>query len=350
MKLIELALIVLVALGGPCRSMDSGCGDEMSQAKKMQVDFSLKLLSFSPQNESSLLSSTAIFSVFAFLYDRVEPKIRNQMEAFIAGVEESRLDQGTSTSNSFRGSALCILLSNQICYNKRGRQLSAIIYQQKIFSVTNLFRRAMRNSCIMLKITQIKSEGDEFVKEAAGWLKNEPKHEIKNSIYINFGFSLFFMSKLHYQSNWIYHFTSFEDDFHPTPSTAIRMTMIESVAKFRYCQDKVAQVVSLPLQNEMNMVIFLPLETGLAEFEEQLSGEKLLAYIDSLKQIGDIVVTIPEFEIQKYFLLSKPMAHMGMKSLFSPSINLSSITRQDLSITKLPKMESQTKVQPLLYR
>ncbi|VDO74286.1 unnamed protein product, partial [Onchocerca flexuosa] len=125
-----------------------------------------------------------------------------------------------------------------------------------------------------------------LVQTAAKWLKENDNGRANDVIFINFGFSLFFIKELHFEAKWKYQFLplNVETNFNLSPTETINLPMMERTAKFPFYEDENVQVISLPFEKfQMQMIIILPkLINGLEEVEMELTGEKLNHYIDSL--------------------------------------------------------------------
>uniref|UniRef100_A0A0R3RN62 SERPIN domain-containing protein n=1 Tax=Elaeophora elaphi TaxID=1147741 RepID=A0A0R3RN62_9BILA len=115
-----------------------------------------------------------------------------------------------------------------------------------------------------------------------------------------------------------------------------QVPMIGSTAHFPYYEDENVQVVSLPLKNnKMQVLIILPKQMfGLAELEEQLTGDKLISYINALEEFDEVMVMIPKISTGKVLDLSGGLKNMGLQSIFNQSANFSGISSKALCVTK----------------
>ncbi|CAG9530536.1 unnamed protein product [Cercopithifilaria johnstoni] len=341
MKLTEVILIVGIVLIGTCycprSTIPPFCkSNEFKLAMtRMKFDFALNLLRHSsPPDETSLLSPYAIIPTLSILHDGVASKIKRQIKEMIVGLSgltPPALDRCQRyVMDDFLRS---ILNGNQ--YLERSSKL----WVQENVTLTKDFTNALINKhgVEIGKAYLSPQNVTYFAQEATAWLRSNPNHEIKNTIFINFGFSMFFISKLHYEIEWKYYFLPLSQQMLFTVSSekSISVPMMGMGAYFPYYEDDNVQVVSLPFENgELQMAIILPREIhGIQDFEKKLTGELLISYIDALRTSVEIMVLIPKFATKKYFVLSTALENMGLQSMFNRSADLSSISKHELWIT-----------------
>jgi serpin B len=86
-----------------------------------------------------------------------------------------------------------------------------------------------------------------------------------------------------------------------------------------------AQVLEKPyVDNEVSMFIFLPPQGGMADLEEQMTGDKLNAWFVSRTAptagMTYVALSLPKFKYKTSYALVDTLKKMGMNAAFDPSL------------------------------
>ena len=119
-----------------------------------------------------------------------------------------------------------------------------------------------------------------------------------------------------------------EAPFHLTSSATVRVPFMHLGREFQYAEDPALQVIELPYQgDELAMLIFLPRRVdGLASLERTLDADSLAAW-DGRLEHAPVDLALPRFQFEREYLLSAPLAAMGMRIAFQPGADFSGIAR-----------------------
>jgi len=119
-------------------------------------------------------------------------------------------------------------------------------------------------------------------------------------------------------------------DFHPTPTTTIKVQMMQQQEKFPYGGGKDCQIVELPyVGDRFSMLIVLPdSHEKLASVENSL--QDLNQWIGALQE-SKVNLQLPRFSMESHAELAKDLFAMGMSLAFSQQADLTGIA-PDLTI------------------
>ncbi len=111
-----------------------------------------------------------------------------------------------------------------------------------------------------------------------------------------------------------FHLASQESNIEQT----VTVPMMGQEAIFGYAEFDGFQALEMPyVGNKLSMVIFLPAATaGWVEFEERMSAQKLLTWIQALRP-QSVAVSIPRFQLACSFELAEALAKMRMGDAFN---------------------------------
>uniref|UniRef100_A0A9J2Q118 Serpin domain-containing protein n=1 Tax=Ascaris lumbricoides TaxID=6252 RepID=A0A9J2Q118_ASCLU len=115
----------------------------------------------------------------------------------------------------------------------------------------------------------------------------------------------------------------------------IIIEMMTVTQNFLYTEDETMQVLGLPYKSGVvSMFVFLPKKKfALAEVEKSLSGEKLIALINSSTKDNKIIVELPKFKLESKFELRTTLEQLGIHDAFTSSANFSDISAKPLIIS-----------------
>ncbi|VDK31418.1 unnamed protein product [Gongylonema pulchrum] len=192
-----------------------------------------------------------------------------------------------------------------------------------------------------------------IAEDANQWVNKKTHGKISNLISkeeISPETKLMLLNALYFKATWSERFDKSETKempFHSAPQKQITVPMMSQSSFFYFFEDSEVKVLGLPYEGEaVYMVILLPKnQFGLANFEKNLNGRKLLDYIKVPRMQRNIDVKLPKFKLEKEMDLSNALKSMGMGTAFSGSANFCGITEhQPLFINRI-KHKAFTEVQ-----
>ncbi|MBS1266928.1 MAG: hypothetical protein MAG795_00897 [Candidatus Woesearchaeota archaeon] len=127
---------------------------------------------------------------------------------------------------------------------------------------------------------------------------------------------------IYFKGTWEWEFDkkkTREGDFKVTPTQSVKtqmMTLTGEKAKFNYAKTENLQILEMPYKGEeLSMLVLLPREGTLDEFEQSLTLEKLNEWRNSLQK-RKIDVYMPKFEFDTKYFMKDTLSAMGMPTAF----------------------------------
>jgi len=171
------------------------------------------------------------------------------------------------------------------------------------------------------------------------WVSDQTEGRIKDLIpqgAIDALTRLVLTNAIYFNAAWQF---PFEEDatsdgaFHLLDGKKITVPMMGQTESFGYAEGGNYQAVELPYDGqELSMVILLPTSGQFADFESSMNYEMAARIISDIKS-QQVSLTMPKFEFESEFSLSKTLAAMGMPVAFSMNADFSGMTgNRDLYI------------------
>jgi len=144
---------------------------------------------------------------------------------------------------------------------------------------------------------------------------------------------------IYFKGEWVLQFDKSktkEAEFKITPTQSVKaqmMTLIGEKAKFNYAETENLQILEMPYKGEeLSMLVLLPREGTLEEFEQSLTIQKLNEWKNSIQETK-IDVYLPKFKFETKYFMKEDLKAMGMPTAFSMAADFSGMTgSQDLFI------------------
>ena len=138
---------------------------------------------------------------------------------------------------------------------------------------------------------------------------------------------LILTNAIYFNAAWQYPFSSVNDGtFHLLDGGEVTVPMMRETASFGYAAGEGYQALELLYDGrELSMVILLP-ETGeFHSFEASLDADRIDAITKELG-VREVALTMPKFEFESDFSLSKALSTMGMPLAFGGRADFSGMT------------------------
>ncbi|VDN24085.1 unnamed protein product, partial [Gongylonema pulchrum] len=122
--------------------------------------------------------------------------------------------------------------------------------------------------------------------------------------------------------------------FYISENNQKEVDMMAMKEKFSYYEDDDVQVLGMPyVGGQTQMHIILPQRRfGLADFEQNLTGKKLLSYVQR-SCVTEVEVELPRFKLENRLELVKALQKLGMKEAFTDFATFDGISEQPLKIS-----------------
>ena len=171
------------------------------------------------------------------------------------------------------------------------------------------------------------------------WVSDQTEDRIKDLIapgVIDSLTRLVLTNAIYFNAAWADQFSTGQTAdgvFHLLDGNTVTVPMMRQTASFGYAEGDNYQVVELPYDgHELSMVIMLPDDGHLAEFEASLDYQQVRDIIAHL-EVPRVDLAMPKFEFESSFSLAEALSTMGMSDAFSSGADFSGMTgNRDLFI------------------
>jgi serpin B len=171
------------------------------------------------------------------------------------------------------------------------------------------------------------------------WVSDQTEERIEDLIpqgLIDAFTRLVLTNAIYFNAAWQYPFEesgTSNGTFNLLNGEEIIVPIMKQTESFGYAERDGFQAIELPYDgNEISMVILLPENSRLNEFEKLLDAQQVEEIIGSLEH-RRITLSMPKFEFESSFSLKKALTMMGMSVAFSEDADFSGMTgNRDLYI------------------
>uniref|UniRef100_A0A8R1U0N6 SERPIN domain-containing protein n=1 Tax=Onchocerca volvulus TaxID=6282 RepID=A0A8R1U0N6_ONCVO len=297
-----------------------------------QADFALDLIRTATTNdESVVLSPFSVVQALTMTYVGAEGETKKQMSNVLTK------GQGRQQFNKYFSSLLTDITK------KKGKyilNLANRIYIQQNFDLKlaylNIIKSHYDGQLQQVNFTQ-EDAIDDIITEINKWVMQQTNDKIKNLISqsdISTDTKLLLVNAVYFKGNWKKSFNkkmTKKKTFHGDKLKEMEMMTMEGY--FPYYEDDDVQVLGMPYAgDEVHLYIVLPQkQSGLVDIEKNLTGKKLLHYMQSCSEI-EVKVEIPKFKIENRTELVNSLQEMGINDAFTSAANFTGITDVPLYI------------------
>nr|CDQ04473.1 Bm1938, isoform b [Brugia malayi] len=145
------------------------------------------------------------------------------------------------------------------------------------------------------------------------------------------------MNAIHFKGTWTVQFIDFatkQKQFHISENEVKLVPMMSKSDTVPYYEDDAVKVIKLPyIGDEVEMVIILPRRRfGLSDVLENLSGEKLLKYVNEATN-RSVSIKLPRFKVEEKRNLNSALQAIGITDAFSGNANFEELFNNSLPIS-----------------
>ncbi|MEM3480709.1 MAG: serpin family protein [Candidatus Korarchaeum sp.] len=305
--LLILALIVsLAVLGvgllGRQREANRSIGE--GEVKESLNSFSFDLLSKLDFNrENTFFSPISVYSALAMTYEGARGKTAEEMASVLRLPEGSPAEGYRSLSNSlFHIEALKV--ANAI-WVQRGFPLR----QEYVRRIVEHYGGAVESLDFLGDPEGARERINSYVREkTAGKIEELLKRGSIDALT-----RLVIANAVHFKGSWRYRFDpsdTFEGDFR-TPRGIVKAQMMRmGEVRFNYTDIGTHEVLELPYEGRLSMLIFLPKEG------HELTLNDLKRAMESMREEEFEEILIPKFEVTSEYDLNDILIGLGMRRAF----------------------------------
>jgi serpin B len=167
-----------------------------------------------------------------------------------------------------------------------------------------------------------------------GWIREQTESlipELLPADSIDSLTSLVLTNAIYFNAAWLFRFDksfqTYDGTFFLPDGNTVTVPMMHQTKKLGYAQGSGYRAVELKYDTyNMSMVIILPDEGTFEEFENSLSGEKVIGIIDDISDDNYVTLSMPRFGFESSFNLKETLEAMGMTDAFSTAADFSGIS------------------------
>ena len=169
------------------------------------------------------------------------------------------------------------------------------------------------------------------VEQVNNWVNEKTNGKIKTILDENKNLAnveMILLNAIYFKSKWKYEFNkkdTVKKEFKNSNKVIVNVdTMYKEFETIKYYEDEKIQMVELPYEDEnLSMILLLPSEkyTSVKEYINKEKEDYTKLY-NKLKEIKDVKLYLPKFEVEFSSSLVDSFKKMGMKLAFSDNANL----------------------------
>ena len=177
---------------------------------------------------------------------------------------------------------------------------------------------------------------DDGVKRINDWAAEKTNDKIKEVITkddVNGYTAMVINNAIYFKGTWLAQFPeedTRESEFHTDTTHSVNADFMNIRGGFNYTHSDGAQVLQMSYKGDrLSMLVILPDDPDMRQFEESLSAQQIQSWTDNLSN-EEVIVSMPKFEASTNYQLNDPLIAMGMPDVFNATnADLSGIASTD---------------------
>ena len=166
------------------------------------------------------------------------------------------------------------------------------------------------------------TDENDSVKRINDWAAEKTRGKIKKVIGpsdVNSYTAMVINNAIYFKGTWLTQFAE-EDtkksEFYTDPTDSVNADFMNVSDMFNYTHSDGAQVLQMPYKGDrLSMLVILPDDPDMREFEESLSAQQIQKWTDNMWN-QELIVSMPKFETKTKYQLNDHLIAMGMPDVF----------------------------------
>jgi serpin B len=176
------------------------------------------------------------------------------------------------------------------------------------------------------------------------WVEKKTQDKIKDLLQpgaLRSDTRLVLTNAIYFKGDWETQFDKAQtrdEAFFLSPSQTTTTPLMHREGGFSYFSGGTFQALEIPYKSkELSIIIFLPKDRGgLSELEQSLTASNLQQWLQQLRPVPKVIVTLPKFKSTQQFELGSTLRAMGMPAAFGGSADFSGMTgKRDFAISEV---------------
>ena len=184
------------------------------------------------------------------------------------------------------------------------------------------------------------SDEDDGVKKINDWAAEKTRDKIKKVIGpgdVDGSTVMVLNNAIYFKGTWLTQFAEGDtkkSEFYTDGTQSVNADFMNIRGGFNYAHSDGAQILQMPYKGDrLSMLVILPDDPDMREFEESLSAQQIQKWTDNLWN-QEVIVSMPKFETKTNYQLNGHLIAMGMPDVFSDVADLSGIGPGGLFVDK----------------
>ncbi len=175
-----------------------------------------------------------------------------------------------------------------------------------------------------LKTMDFKTAFEKARQEINAWVEDETEQKIKDLLppgSLGPDTRMVLTNAIYFNAGWENEFSenmTEMKDFYPTTDQTTQVEMMQQESSFSYYQTDAYRMLEMPYRNNRyGMVLVMPTEQNLTDFQQNLRFDDLMDGLDSMAS-EEVRLSMPKFEFDYELAASDILRALGMQAAFSP--------------------------------
>ncbi len=260
-------------------------------------------------DETVFISPASISLALSMVYNGAEEETKQEMESVLNFEGLTREEINIASKNLIdyleNSEEVKLYIANSIWARK------GIPFNQEFLDANEKYFDA--------EINNLDFSNPDSVNVINNWVSENTKNKIEKIVdEISSEEVMFLINAIYFKDLWINEFDkdlTSEREFHLSEEETIKVDMMQQEESFRYYEDDSLQIIELPYEGNLSMIVFLP--ENLNNFIEDLDNEYFGKIDSAEKQKGTLLM--PKFELEYEKELNGVLKQLGMSKAFNPA-------------------------------
>ena len=302
-----------------------------SANNEFAVDFYKQILD-AEEGKNIFYSPASLYVAFSLLYEGAKKNTAQQIED-VFGFESDAFARHNATVHALsslnRDDDYAIL------------EMANALWIADSFGLHESYLDIARSTYLADSQTVNFSDEDDGVKKINDWATEKTRDKIKKVIGpgdVDGDTAMVLNNAIYFKGTWLAQFPkedTRESGFYTNPTDSVNADFMNIRGGFNYAHSDGAQILQMPYKGDrLSMLVILPDDPDMRQFEESLSAQQIQKWTDNLWN-QEVIVSIPKFEAKTNYQLNGHLIAMGMPDVFISGVaDLSGIGPVGLYVTK----------------
>ena len=303
-----LVTVDAVSQNGPQRIPES----ISSANNQFAVDFYKQILD-TEVGKNIFYSPASMYVAFSLLYEGAKENTAQQM-AHVFGFESDAFARQNATAHALSS------LNRDDDYATL--EMANALWIADWFAPYESYLDITRSSYLADSQTVDFTDENDSVKRINDWAAEKTNDKITEVIGkndVNGGTAMVINNAIYFKGTWLIQFAE-EDtkksEFYTGDTQSVNTDFMNMRGGFNYTHSDGAKVLQMPYKGDrLSMLVILPDDPDMREFEESLSAQQIQKWTDNLWN-QELIVSMPKFETRTKYQLNDPLIAMGMPDVF----------------------------------